>query len=146
MPRQITVNREQGLYVIPSGGGYSCLGFNVLESRAKGLIDELSPGIIWTHRKGSMAAYSAYQKLIKAAKEKNRLTGWRSKSELTPQLIGLEGCRVEVVDCYGEKRRFNVGKSTGFIPCHLEIYNRVSSAGPSVTGTPFKSVKVVTYA
>ena len=58
-------------------------------------------------------------------------------------MIGLENKRVEVVDAYGETRRFYVGKSTGYIPIHLEISRRNSSGGPAVTGTPFKSIRVV---
>lgn len=46
----------------------------------------------------------------------------RDNSSLTPQLIGLEGCRVEVVDDAGEKpHRFIVGKSSGWKPIHLEM-------------------------
>ena len=53
----------------------------------------------------------------------------RDLSELSPQLIGLEGWRVEVVTTYGEKRRFIVGKSTGWRPIHLEVHNRRSTGG-----------------
>lgn len=58
----------------------------------------------------------------------------RDESGLTPQLIGLEGMRVEVVDppdgeFPGLTRRFYVGKSTGWRPCHLEIHNRRSTGG-----------------
>ena len=65
-------------------------------------------------------------------REKDRV---RDNSGLTPQLIGLEGWRVEVVDCYSdeegqpEPRRFIVGKSTGWRPCHLELRNRRSRGG-----------------
>lgn len=48
---------------------------------------------------------------------------------LTPQLVGLEGWRVEVEDVGGVKRRFIVGRSTGWWPCHLEIARRNSSGG-----------------
>ena len=67
----------------------------------------------------------------------------RCEIELTPALVGLEGKRVEVVDKYGETRRFIVGKSTGWMPCHLEIKTVRSSGGGCVTGTPFKSVRVL---
>lgn len=50
-------------------------------------------------------------------------------SDLTPQLRGLEGWRVEVEDMYGDVRRFIVGRSTGWRPCHLEIKTRRSSGG-----------------
>lgn len=53
----------------------------------------------------------------------------RSDAGLTKQLIGLEGWRVEVVTTYGEKRRFIVGRSTGWVPCHIEIKTKVSTGG-----------------
>lgn len=56
----------------------------------------------------------------------------RDNSGLSQQLIGLEGWRVEVLDkelSGGAMRRFIVGKSTGWQPCHLEIHNRRSHGG-----------------
>lgn len=50
-------------------------------------------------------------------------------TSLTPQLVGLEGWRVEVVTTYGETRRFYVGRSTGWAPAHLEIKLRTSTGG-----------------
>ena len=58
--------------------------------------------------------------------ERDRL---RSDAGLTPQLIGLEGWRVEVITTYGETRRFIVGRSSGWIPCHIEIKQRNSHGG-----------------
>lgn len=56
----------------------------------------------------------------------------RSDSALTPQLIGLEGWRVEVLDHDGNTRRFLVGKSTGWVPCHIELHNiRCYGGGPA---------------
>lgn len=53
----------------------------------------------------------------------------RDLSGLSRQLCGCEGWRVEVVTTYGEKRRFIVGRSTGWKPCHLEISRRNSWGG-----------------
>lgn len=53
----------------------------------------------------------------------------RDKSDLTAQLLGLEGWRVEAVTDYGEKRRFIVSRSTGWRPVHIELKNRASSSG-----------------
>lgn len=54
----------------------------------------------------------------------------RDNNHLTPQLIGLEGWRVEVTtDGGGTKWRFIVGKSTGWRPCHLEISRRGARGG-----------------
>ena len=65
-------------------------------------------------------------------------------SDLTPQLIGREGTRVEVVDMSGNKRRFQVGKSNGWKPVHLELYNRRSLGGGSAD-KEYKSVKFISY-
>lgn len=53
----------------------------------------------------------------------------RDLSGLTKQLLGFEDWRVEVVDADGATRRFNVGRSTGWRPCHLEIHNSRSMGG-----------------
>jgi hypothetical protein len=58
--------------------------------------------------------------------EKDKIRGLGG---LTQQLIGLEGWRVEVVTTYGETRRFIVGRSTGWIPCHIEIKRRGARGG-----------------
>lgn len=77
------------------------------------------------------------------ARAEYEATGRHSEAELTPQLIGLEGKRVEVVDKHGKRRRFIVGKTTGWIPCHLEIARRNSAGGTPVLGAPFRSVTVI---
>lgn len=64
----------------------------------------------------------------------------KSDANLTPQLIGLEGHRVEVITTYNETRRFIVGKSTGWIPCHLEIFRRGAHGGPGAE-RKYKSVR-----
>ena len=53
----------------------------------------------------------------------------RDLSDLSPQLLGLEGWRVEVETHYGEIRRFIVSRSTGWKPIHIEVHNRSSSGG-----------------
>lgn len=64
---------------------------------------------------------------------------FRDESDLTPDLVGLEGWRVlatrwakdEAGDIVGEGEtvRFYVGKSTGWKLCHLEIARRDSMGG-----------------
>jgi len=56
----------------------------------------------------------------------------RDLSGLSPQLTGLEGWRVEVVTAteVAEKRRFIVGRSTGWRPCHIELSRRNAQGGP----------------
>ena len=49
---------------------------------------------------------------------------------LTPQLRGLEGCLVEVVDVEGrEPRRFIVGRSSGWLPVNLECHEEGTLGG-----------------
>lgn len=146
--RKVSVNAEQELYVIPCGNGYSCLGFDVLITRYNAIAAWLrKEGLQQTDlppdARGSMRAYTAYRTLLDRAGaycQRNRL---RCPAELTPQLTGLEGKRVEVVNRHGERRRFIVGKSTGWLPIHLEIARRNSSGGPAITGAPFQSVRIV---
>ncbi|MFH0921817.1 MAG: hypothetical protein V1913_15825 [Fibrobacterota bacterium] len=69
--------------------------------------------------------------------EKERV---RDYSGLTPQLKGLEGYRVEAITTYYQKRRFIVGRSTGWIPCHLEISRRSALGGPSAE-KEYKTIK-----
>ncbi len=121
----VTLNNEQRLYVIPEGNGYSCLGFDVLMDRYSNLAAEMGRGPIDPNLRGTLAAYYSYNALLTQASDSGR----RFTSELTPQFIGLEGHRVEVTDRHGETRRFIVGKSTGWMPIHLEIKRRDSIGG-----------------
>jgi len=64
----------------------------------------------------------------------------RSAGGLTKQLVGLEGWRVEVVTEYDETRRFIVGRSTGWTPCHIEVKTRRSMGGIRAESS-YKSVR-----
>lgn len=137
----VSINREQGVFVIEApGGGYSCIGFDVLMNRARKLAVEL--GMSFTATRGTLQAYREYRQLVRIAQAKHQATGWRSQSELTPCLIGHEGQRVEVEHEWGEVSRFWVGRSTGFIPCHLAIARRNCRGGPAVAGVK-RLVRVV---
>jgi hypothetical protein len=132
---KITLNKESRLYNIHCQDGYSCLGFEVLEKRMAALGEELQI-IIEPVEAGTVDRYNQYQKLIEVAAGRNKLNGWRSQSELTPELIGLEGKKVKVTHKWpsGETEtvQFIVGKSTGFIPCHLELESKNPNSGGAV--------------
>lgn len=66
----------------------------------------------------------------------------RDRSGLSPQLIGLEGARVEVRTTYGEVRRFWAGLSTGWRQIHLEVKTKRSTGGAPAE-TTYASVRVV---
>lgn len=65
----------------------------------------------------------------------------RDLSGLSPQLLGLEGKRVEVT-VRGERYRFIVGRSTGWRPCHIERKTRRSYGGFAAS-LRYDTVKVV---
>ena len=69
--------------------------------------------------------------------ERERL---RSDAGLTKQLVGLEGWRVEVETDSGDKYRFIVGRSSGWVPCHIEVKTRRSFGGMSAR-SHYKSVR-----
>jgi hypothetical protein len=146
MKSKVTLNRKSRLYIIPAAHGYSCLGFDVAARRAAALASEMGLPAP-TEKPGTLKLYRAYQYLMDTARKRNRETGWRSTSELTPALIGLEGKRVEVTHQWEREKpetvRFIVGKSTGFIPCHLEIKRRDSTGGGAVCLGQILSVRVV---
>lgn len=144
--KPVTINAEQSLYVIPSQSGYSCLGFDVLETRysrlASELVSQFNYNCPMPEIRGTLERYAQYQALLDFACKLHQVGGWRSKSELTPELIGCEGKRVEVKHAGGVVR-FWVGKSTGFIPCHLAIARRNCYGGSAVSLDKISSVRIV---
>lgn len=137
MTGTISLNHEQGLYVIPChGGGFTCLGFDVCETW-------ISSYRAWLESEGqdvpplgasraTLERYAELKALESAIHAYHVKTRKRCPAHLTPALIGLEGKRVEVTYPDGSKTRFYVGKSSGVIPCHLEIKRRDSSGGDGV--------------
>lgn len=144
MNNKVTINKGQKLYVIPEGKGYSCYGFaNCIAMRDKLAVEynrlDLTKGNL-----GTIKAYNEYEALRDIAHRQYNLNGKRSVSGLNEKLIGLEGKRVEVVYIWGDTERFYVGRSTGWIPCHLEIKRCDSHGGGSVmSAESMKSVKVL---
>ena len=144
----MTINREQRLYVEELDKGYTCLGFDVAFERLSRLHAEMSPMLAkplpqMPKYRGTKKVYNMLKDLQNKAMKIHAEHNIQFKSELTPQLVGLEGKRVEVVDCHGEKRRFIVGKSVGWIPSHLEVKKSNSMGGFPTYGTPYKSVTVI---
>jgi hypothetical protein len=137
----VGIDPNQELYVIHQGDGYSCLGFDVclerIERYALNLFTD-PPTVV----RGSRDAYDTMRVLMDALKKVYDETGEQAVADLNMQLLGLEGCRVEVVTQYNEIRRFIVGKSTGWLPIHLELARRDSSGGPGAD-REYKSVRVI---
>lgn len=129
-----SINRDQRLYVLKSGGGFTCLGFDVAEKRRRALwawVGQECPDL----RRGCAKHFADYRAAVAAASQhsdslrKRGVRDWRCPVELEPALVGLEGRRVEVTGPGGYKKRFTVGRSTGWMPLHLEIASRRSTGG-----------------
>lgn len=136
-----SLDPEQSLYVIEAGKtGYSCYGYDVLDRKARAVAawcKVLPP----SDAPGTFEHFEQCNAIMSSGEAYARKTGQRCAAELVLEFIGREGRRVEVVDCHGEQRRFLIGKSTGWMPCHLELATHRSTDGPAVTGTPFRSVR-----
>lgn len=125
-----SINANQSLFVLEAGTGFSCIGFHVAHRKTLAIAewlkrDDLKPEA----PRGTMKAWAEYCKAFKAAQDHYGATKERCPVELESRLVGLEGRRVEVRELGERPRRFWVGKSTGWMPCHLEISRKGSSGG-----------------
>jgi hypothetical protein len=143
----VTANHKQRLYVIPTTqGGFSCHGFDVVEKLISRLVAEGLTPPPFAAEVGTAERYEQYRTLCAEGCKKSA-SGWKSTAELTPELIGKEGRRVEVThqwrDGEAETVRFQVSRSTGWMPCHLQLARRGVSGGPAVCLGKILSVRIV---
>lgn len=144
VPGLHSINYDQRLYVMPSGGGFSCYGFDVLHKRtAMFAAFAERPDLMPPAKRGTVKAWRAYKAALDAAQAFHKATGRKCEGELEPRLRGLEGRRVEVTSKSGERRRFNVGKSGGWVPIHLEVHNARSTGGGAAYLSPSDRIEVV---
>lgn len=113
-------NFEERTYYIRCDDGYSCLGFEVCQKWTEGIAKWLGIFPPPVNIVGTAQYYAEYLRLCQLGERKHANTGLRCNALLHPDLIGLEGKLVEVTQ-QNEKRRFVVGKSTGWMPTHLEL-------------------------
>ena len=138
----IRIDRTRKLYVLKCGAGVSCLGFEFAEKRRKSVLQWI--GIDPEHmRTGTKRHYSAYVEAMRLGMDHHNKTGQRCEAELIPALRGLEGKRVEVTTPDGSRNRFYIGRSTGWLPCHLEVKTRRSTGGAAAYIPDGSTVTVV---
>lgn len=127
----VSLDDKARLYCIRDHGSISHWGYDVIARKTKALNRALDR--LGEFESGTIEAYQLYTSLMATAKARYDTTGKPFEFELSPQLTGLEGRRVEVRDQHGDApRRFTVGKSTGWIPCHLELAtSRTTGGGPA---------------
>ena len=134
------VNKEQEIYILPylseDGDeieGYTCLGFDHALKTTKAVSNWLNNAdILKLSKRGTMAAYDQYRRIMSAGFRYHQSTGGICPADLTPKLIGLEGKKVRVTYEDGTKETFRVGRSTGWMPCHLAIESDRDDGGPAV--------------
>ena len=94
---------------------------------------------IWAVLAMFVLALAIYRKVLSSKEDDSMHLADADTGIVSQQNVLAE--KLEIIDKWGEMRRFIVGKSTGFIPIHLEIKTRRSRDGPGVMGTPFRSVR-----
>lgn len=74
---EVTINQEQRLFVIPEGGGYSCLGFDNVFKKLKQIVTFLGLTLpVDESEKGTMAQYALYRKAVDEACKANIKETW----------------------------------------------------------------------
>jgi len=149
-PSLNAINVPSKLYVIKCGDGFSCNGFEyqrrIGEAVAAWLGDPdliRAAHVALVASAGSPGAYDFHRDLMERGRKHADATGQRCEAELTPALKGLEGKRVEVTTPSGEVSTFRVGRSTGWLPIHLEIESDTDDGGGAAYVPEGSSVRVL---
>lgn len=143
-----SIDHAGRLYVLDHGKGYTCLGFDVAEKWLLGVLAwmpaQKRPIVCAGETEiGTAGRYAFFERVMDAGGKHATATATQCPANLIPQLIGLERKRVEVTLPNGERSRFYVGKSTGWLPIHLERKRSTSRDGGSVYFPEGATVRVV---
>jgi hypothetical protein len=143
---QVTVDNDHNCYVIHDTNtqSVSALSFSICWDRLFGIAawlgeHSLYHGLVF----GTLDVYNSYIEVCRLGEARYAAIGHPCPILLTPSLVGYEGQWVRVYEQHGRRRKFIVGRSTGWLPVHLEIKDRRAYSGHPVTGTPFRSVRVL---
>jgi hypothetical protein len=140
------INTEQRLFVLQCGAGYTCLGFDVERKRTAAIRHWLASYRYFftppVAEPGTEEAWSEYQNALEHAQAYCLERRTICPIDLTPELIGKEGQRVEIMDTEGNRRKVWISRSSGWMPCHIELKCINSTGGSAVCG-PILSVYVL---
>lgn len=127
-----SINIEKGLYVQKFAGGFSCIGFDVAERNIRAIyawMNMKAPSVAL----GTSEHFAAYKEAADLGAKHATRTGLKCPAELRPELVGKEGLWASVVDDdTGDTETFVVGKSCGWMPCHLALKSARSTGGEAV--------------
>lgn len=153
----LSIDTEHRLYVTPSGKGTTCYGWDVLDKKARAVASWLvgldTPNkdaqramVTWLagldrNPPGTAEHFQVCENILNRAQIHCSVFGGLCPAELVPALVGLEGRRVEA-DYFGERIRFQVGRSTGWMPVHIRLHNARSRSGEGLLAAHVKNVRV----
>lgn len=126
-----SINAAQRLYVMPCGKGFTCYGFDVLDRKARAVATWATGKAPDLPAVGTAEHFAACSAIMADGAQHAARTGQRCPAELCPQLVGLEGRTVRAT-YFGERVRFRVGKSTGWMPAHLLLKTARSTGGEAI--------------
>ena len=135
-----SINTDQRLYTLAHGNGYTCLGFDYAFNTATKVAEWCGVPAPATINVGTSDGYQDYERIMHQGADYARVTSKRCPAELIPAFVGKEGQRVKVTDSDGNVRRFYIGRSTGWLPHHLEISRRDSLGGISAHISPSDTI------
>lgn len=129
----VGIDPNAEMYVVKRGGiasGVTTYSWDFVKDRTERMALNLVIEDYVAPATGTREAWDAMCVFEQALKRQYEQTGEKAICDLSMDLIGLEGHRVEVIDdVHSEPRRFIVGRSTGWIPVHLEIKTTRSMGG-----------------
>ena len=137
---QVSIDRENRLYsfLLPNGG-WSCLGFDVVEKRSQRLADWLRKQGIYVSSIGSgipgtTNAYTIYEERMEQARQLWIDRNLRCDIDLDIRFSQYHesGERVEILYTDGSVERGYIGKSTGWMPTYLLLKTKRSISGGSI--------------
>ena len=141
-----SIDSAARLYVFREGSGTSCYGFDVLDRKARavgawlldparGNEDAARAARTWLDLLGTPGTEDHFEicsNILERAQIHCGVFQERCPADTAPALRGLEGWRVSAV-VNGERRRFIVGISTGWLPCHVARHNVRSRGGDGLS-------------
>ena len=140
-----SIDKDRRLYVIAHEGGWTTLGWDVAQRRMDAVAAWMGSAKTEDGTPGTQEHYLASAATMTDGATFHRRTGGRCPAEVTSTRIGLEGCRVEGRYPTGETKRFQGGKSTGWLPCHLQRHKSRAHSGPAVSYPEGSTIRVIRH-
>ena len=146
---QVSIDRENRLYsfLLPNGG-WSCLGFDVVEKRSQRLADWLRKQGVYvltpeSGTPGTHYAYTIYEERVEMARQLWIDRNIKCDIDLDIRLARYYESKERIEILYeGEApERCYVGKSLGWMPCYILLKTKRSISGGSFYSNGVQSIR-----